>query len=185
MDGGFAESPLKLNAGLGQVERWDMEAIQARANRLAEQALNVWPAATLTDDVLASYSPEPASTSYTISDHKHLDGGITRKLFDAFRKEVLALDACVFEEFFKHYVAFKAETNFVDVVPQAQRLRLSLNMPFSEIEDSRGLCRDVTNIGRWGNGDVEVILAAMDDLPYIMSLVNQSFERQMGNGDEG
>ena len=57
-------------------------------------------------------------------------GEKVRRLFDAFRKEVLALDPCVTEEFLKLYVAYKAETNFVDVVPQAKRLLLTLNMPF-------------------------------------------------------
>ena len=79
-----------------------------------------------------------------------------RELFEALRKAVLELDACVTEEFLKLYVAYKAETNFVDVVPQVRRLRLSLNMPFNEIDDPRGLCVDVTSLGRWGNGDVEV-----------------------------
>ena len=60
------------------------------------------------------------------------------------------------EEFLKLYVAYKAETNFVDVVPQAKRLRLSLNMGFPEINDPSGICKDVTGLGRWGNGDVEV-----------------------------
>ena len=32
------------------------------------------------------------------------------------------------EEFLKLYVAFKAETNFVDVVPQAKGLRMILNL---------------------------------------------------------
>jgi predicted transport protein len=82
-------------------------------------------------------------------------------------------------------VAYKAETNFVDVVPQAKRLRLSLNMPYSDINDPKGLARDVTDLGRWGNGDVEVGLATLDELPYVMGLVRQSFERQMGNGAEG
>ncbi len=45
------------------------------------------------------------------------------------------------EEFLKLYVAYKAETNFVDVVPQAKRLRLSLNMDFHEINDPKGMCR--------------------------------------------
>ena len=62
-----------------------------------------------------------------------------RELFEAFRKEVLALDPCVTEEFLKLYVAYKAETNFVDVVPQAKRLRLSLNMEFPEINDPKWL----------------------------------------------
>ena len=60
-------------------------------------------------------------------------------MFEAFRKEVLALDPCVSEEFMKLYVAYRAETNFVDVVPQAKRLRLSINMTFAEINDPKGL----------------------------------------------
>ena len=97
---------------------------------------------------------------------------------------MLVLDPVVSEEFLKLYVAYKAETNFVDVVPQAKRLRLSLNMPFADITDPRGMCKDVTGIGRWGNGDVEVGFASLEELPYIMGLVRQSFERQMGNGGE-
>jgi predicted transport protein len=107
-----------------------------------------------------------------------------RELFEAFRKEVLALDPCVSEEFLKLYVAYKAETNFVDVVPQAKRLRLSLNMAFPDVDDPKGLCKDVSSLGRWGNGDVEIGLTSLEELPYVMGLVRQSFERQMGNGNE-
>ena len=106
-----------------------------------------------------------------------------RPLFETFRKEVLALDPCVSEEILKLYVAYKAETNFVDVVPQKNRLRLSLNLRFHELHDPRGLAKDVTNLGRWGNGDVEVGLDKRDELPYIMGLVRQAFEKQMGNGE--
>ncbi|MEG2432787.1 MAG: DUF5655 domain-containing protein [Acinetobacter sp.] len=93
----------------------------------------------------------------------------------------MALDPCVTEVFLKLYIAYKAEVNFVDVVPQAKRLRLSLNIPFAEINDPRSLCRDVTNLGRWGNGDVEVGLETLSELPYVMTLVTQAFERQMDN----
>jgi predicted transport protein len=103
-------------------------------------------------------------------------------VFDGLRKQVLALDPCVTEEFLKLYVAYKAETNFVDVIPQVKRLLLSLNIAFSEINDQRGICRDVTDLGRWGNGDVEVELTSLDGLPYVMGLVRQAFEKQMGNG---
>jgi predicted transport protein len=94
---------------------------------------------------------------------------------------VLELDPCVSEEFLKLYVAYKAETNFVDIVPQVKKLRLSLNMAFSEINDPKGLCKDVSDVGRWGNGDVEVNLSTLEQLPYVMSLVRQSFEKQMGS----
>lgn len=192
MKGGFKESPLKLNAGLGQVDAWNETAIQERAGRLADQALKVWRAPRLDTATLAAYRPEkpPTGGGYTLEDHPYLVQGSemygrnVRDLFEAFRKEALALDPCVTEEFMKLYVAYKAETNFVDVVPQAKRLRLSLNMAFVEISDPKGLCKDVTNIGRWGNGDVEVGLKSLDELPYVMGLVRQSYERQMGNGGQ-
>jgi len=35
-------------------------------------------------------------------------------------------------------------------------------MAFAEINDPKGLCKDVTGLGRWGNGDVEVGLKSLD-----------------------
>jgi predicted transport protein len=96
----------------------------------------------------------------------------------------MTLDPCVTEEFLKLYVAYKAETNFVDVVPQLKRLILSLNIQFHELHDPKGVAKDVTNLGRWGNGDVEVGLSKSDDLPYVMGLVRQAFEQQMGSADK-
>jgi predicted transport protein len=81
-------------------------------------------------------------------------------------------------------VAYKAETNFVDVIPQAKQLILSINISFSDISDPRGICRDVTNLGRWGNGDVEVRYSKLEDLPYIVGLVREALEQQLGNGTE-
>lgn len=179
---GFAHSPLKLNLGLGKVAVWNEDAIKARADRLALEAAKVWHSPKLPADVFDAYRPiaVKAGQQYSIEDHPHLASGPLRELFDAFREAVLALDPCISEEFLKLYVAYKAETNFVDVVPQTKRLRLALNMPFHEIDDPRGICLDVTNLGRWGNGDVEVGIASKEDLPYVMGLVRQSFDRQMG-----
>jgi predicted transport protein len=100
-----------------------------------------------------------------------------------YRKEVLALDPCVNEEILEPYVAYKAEINFVDVMPQKSRLRPSLNLHFHELHDPKGHAKDVTNLGRWGNGDVEAGVTKHDELPYVMGLVRQAFEKQMGNGE--
>ncbi|MFC5440026.1 GmrSD restriction endonuclease domain-containing protein [Rhodanobacter ginsenosidimutans] len=186
MKGGFAQSPLKLNEGLGSCADWNEQAIVKRAEHLATHALDIWQAPALADDLLAAYrekNPQVESL-YTLEDHPNLASGPMRELFERFRKEVLGLDECVHEEFLKLYVAYKAETNFVDVVPQAKRLRLTLNMPFPDIDDPRHKCRDVTNTGRWGNGCVEVALEQQEDLPYVMGLVRQALERQLGEDDE-
>ena len=184
MQGGFRESPLRVNVGLGSVETWDEAAIKNRAERLAASAVKVWPAPALEPAVLAAYRPNALPReSYGIGDHPHLLTSPTKELFEAFRREVLALDPCVVEEYLKLYVAYKAETNFVDVVPQAKQLRISLNMRFPDISDPHGMCKDVSGVGRWGNGDVELRISKHGELPYVVGLVRQSLERQLGSED--
>ena len=185
MQGGFKESPLRVNKGVGNLDTWNEATIQQRAKRLAEQAAKVWEPPVLPADVLETYRPKAKRPAgYTLDDHVPLaEGSPMRPLFEEFRKELLALDACVSEEILKLYVAYKAETNFVDVVPQQSRLRLSLNMHFHELHDPKELAKDVTNLGRWGNGDVEVGLSKPEDMPYIMGLVRQAFEKQMGDAE--
>jgi uncharacterized protein with ParB-like and HNH nuclease domain/predicted transport protein len=185
MEGGFHESPLKVNAGLAEVEKWDEEAINKRAKKLATMAPEVWLAPVLSPEIIAEYKPKTIpSATYSIEDHPYLLIPAIQEIFAAFRKEVLVLNPCITEEFLKLYVAYKAETNFVDVVPQAKQLRLSLNMNFADIIDPHGICKDVSSTGRWGNGDVEVRLSKIDELPYIIGLVRQSLERQLGNGGD-
>ena len=184
MQGGFKQSPLVLNEGLGFVELWDEEAIKSRATKLANHAVKVWAAPVLSETVLQNYQTSVAKQGgYSLEDHPQLLAGTPmRELFELLSQEVLALDPSVTQDVLKLYIAFKAETNFVDVVPQKNRLRLSLNMPFHDLNDPKDLARDVTNLGRWGNGDVEIGLSNAADLPYVMGLIRQAFERQMGEG---
>ncbi|MPN63895.1 hypothetical protein SDC9_211662 [bioreactor metagenome] len=73
------------------------------------------------------------------------------------------------------YIAYKADTNFVDVVIQSSRLRLTINMKFADVIDPKGICKDITNSGRWGNGDVEVGLDSLDELEDAMMIIEQAF----------
>jgi predicted transport protein len=52
------------------------------------------------------------------------------------------------------------------------------------IDDPKHICRDVTNVGRWEDGDVEVSLTALDELPDVLGLVRQSLDKQRGAPSE-
>lgn len=185
MKGGFKDSPIRLNEGLGQLDDWNEDAIKARADQLAEQGVKVWAGPHLDEEILEAYRPKKSeNATYTIETHPALLSPTIRPVFEAFRKAVLALDDCVSEEFLKLYVAYKAETNFVDIVPQSKQMRLTLNMEFPEINDPKGICKDVTNLGRWGNGNVELGLSSHEEIPYVIGLVRQALELQLGNSDE-
>ncbi len=77
----------------------------------------------------------------------------------------------------KLYVAFVAGKNVVDIHPQKKALKMWINMPKGELDDPKGLARDVSAIGHWGNGDYELQFQSDDDLEYILSLVKQSVRK--------
>ncbi len=176
IEGGFNDSPLYLNESVRVAEVWNEQAINNRAEELAQRALKVWPSPCLDDDVLDSYrAPE---TTRDISQYKHLQNNMLT-LYRLFEKRVLNIDATVKVEFTKVYIAFKAQTNFVDVDTKKTQLCLTLNMDFDKIKDPKNLCKDVSDIGKWGNGDVEVSLQRPSELDDVIELVKQAFEEQM------
>lgn len=178
--GGFSESPLRLNEMLRTLEQWTESEILERAENLSKQALGVWACPKLDQAILDAYWATETKSGHSLDDHSHLKAGPMQEVFEALRKEILAIDPVVSEEFLKLYVAYKAETNFVDIVPQAKRLWLTINIPFPELSDPKGLAVDITDRGRWGNGDVRYSLDSPDGIPYAMSLIRQAFDRQMG-----
>ena len=182
MKGGFLQSPLTLNEKVREAEVWNELAILERAAFLSKRAIEIWPRFEVDAGTLKKFEAVKSATSnYTLADHPNLDRQEVRALFDALRAEVLALDSNISETVLKYYIAFKAETNFVDVIPKARWLRLSLNLKFSEIDDPRGIATDVTGKGRWGNGDVSINFKKIDELPYVIGLIKQSLSKQLSN----
>ncbi len=186
MDGGFKASPVRLNSDLKELSNWTESEIVKRSQRLSKIATEVWSRPTISLDVLKFYqNATKVKETYRIEDFKYLaPDSQVRKLFDAFKAEVSAFDECVTEVPLKLYVAFKAETNFVDVIPKAKSLALTLNMNLDELVDPRRMAFDITGLGKLGNGNVRVDLKSVDDLHYVLGLVRQSFELQMKGLDQ-
>lgn len=175
--GGFKESALRLNKYVVLQNKWNEKHIQERANELAKKAESIWSYPTLTVAELAPYQVEDKTVQkYSLETYDV--NAFTRILFESLDKRIMNLSPAVKKEYKKLYVAYKLDTNFVDIVFQKQRLRISINMKFSEINDPNSICKDITGLGRWGNGDVELFMEHQDELDQIMEIVKQSFDAQ-------
>jgi predicted transport protein len=179
IEGGFNHSPLNLNDYMRNVEEWNEVHIQQRAEQLAQIASTIWQYPNMPKGTIKKYTEaeRKQANEYTLAHYEHLSGEMFQ-IFEELRKRILELDESVKEEFKKLYIAYKTSTNFVDIVPQKSRLRLSLNMPFTEIIDPDNICKDITDLGRWGNGDVEVGVVSIADIPKVMGLVQQAMDYQ-------
>ena len=171
--GGFRDSPLRLNKSLAQAERWNEIAIINRSKMLSEQAREIWH-----DYGVSQEGGEEQRGDWTLADYRYLTGEMM-ELFQQLQQRILNLDTSVSEQITKHYIAYIMNTTFVSIEPQARRLRLSLKLLFPDINDPEGSCRDLTNIGHLGLGDVGVGISSVDELDYIMFLIQQAFERQI------
>lgn len=177
MEGGFKESALRLNAYVVKVTEWNEQRIKERARLLADKAKQIWAFPDMTVEELAPYQvEEKPAERYNLETYD--TNVFTKTLFDVLDRRIRNLSPSVKREFKKLYVAYKLDTNFVDIVFQKQRLRISINMKFSEVIDPKGICRDITGLGRWGNGDVELYMEHTADVDQIMDIVEQSYRVQ-------
>ena len=178
MEGGFKESALRLNSFVVKQNEWTEDKIKERARLLAEKAIKIWGYPIMTASELAPYcAEEKPSERYSLDTYD--TNVFTRTLYEVLDRRIQNLSPAVKKEFKKLYVAYKLDTNFVDVVFQKQRLRISVNMKFSEVIDPKGICRDITGLGRWGNGDVELFMEHTSDVDQVMEIIEQSYRLQV------
>ncbi len=186
MKGGFKDSPIRINRGLAQLEKWSETEIKKRASEIINIAKEIWSYPSVEAETLEKYkTEEEPKQKYTIEDHEYLrDGEPMHPLFNELRKRILNIDSSVKEEPQKLYIAYKSSTNFVDIIPQKKALSLSLNIPFEKIKDPQEKCRDVSGKGKWGNGDTEVKISNFEELDSVLNLIKQAFdnvEEENGN----
>lgn len=178
MGGGFKESALRLNAYIVKLTEWNEQRIKERASLLADKAKKIWAFPDMTAAELAPYQiVEKPVERYTIESYE--TNVFTKTLFNVLNNRILNLSPNVKREFKKRYVAYKLDTNFVDIVFQKERLRISVNLKFADVVDPHGICRDVTGVGKWGNGDVEVYMEHTSDVDNVMEIVEQSYRSQV------
>ena len=178
MKGGFKESALRLNRYVVGQTTWGEQQVIERAAILSDVAKNAWPYPILSEDELAPYQKqENKSSQYSLESYDQLNPN-TRVLFEKLNTRILNLSTFVKREFKKMYIAYKADTNFVDVVIQKSRLRLTVNMKYDDVVDPKGLCKDITDVGRWGNGDVDLALNSLEELDDVMKIIEQAFWQQ-------
>lgn len=77
-----------------------------------------------------------------------------------------------------NYIAFKRLKNFacVEVYPQARAVLVFLKVDPALAPADDPIFRDVTNIGHFGTGDLEVRLRTLDDLARAEPFIRRSYE---------
>ncbi|MDB0602195.1 DUF5655 domain-containing protein [Tenacibaculum maritimum] len=111
---------------------------------------------------------------YTEENHTINKSEDVIQLYEIYRDSIMNLDNSIELIPRKKRIAFKKDNIVCDVHIQKSTIKLWVNLKSGELDDSKNLMRDVSNIGHWGNGDYELIIKNTENLEYIMSLIKQA-----------
>ena len=142
-------------------------------------ALNIWAYPKLDEITLCKFNQpkENTESKYTFESYDY-SNVFVRMLFEKLDEAILAISPSIKREYKKLYIAYKYKTNIADIVIQKSRLRVSVNMKFDEVDDPSNICKDITGVGRWGNGDIEISFDSLALLPQTIEIIKQSFNKQ-------
>jgi predicted transport protein len=112
----------------------------------------------------------------TIAEWLEETPSLSHRLFESLEAFVSSLGDDVQRKDLSLYVAFKRIKNFVTVVFKKNGLYVYANINPQGIELKSGFTRDVTSIGHWGTGNLEITLNSEADFVLAKPLIVQAYE---------
>ncbi|MGN7956691.1 DUF5655 domain-containing protein [Agrobacterium radiobacter] len=101
-----------------------------------------------------------------------------RDIYDAVYQFLIGLGDDVQVKELKLYTAFKRLKNFVcmEIYPQSRTVTLFLKLEPDTVPLESGFTRDVSNVGHFGTGDLQVTLKSMADFEKAQPLLLRAYE---------
>ena len=100
-------------------------------------------------------------------------------LYEIARSFILAQGDDILEKQLKLYVAYRRLKNFVCMTlisREDPHVRLWLKLDPGSVELEMGFTRDVTEVGHWGTGDLEVVLRKQADFEKAKGLLERAYQ---------
>lgn len=96
-------------------------------------------------------------------------------LYDSICSFIESLGDDIVPNQLKYYLAYKKVQNVVCVEIYMARILLHLKLDPKEIELESGFTRDMTNVGHFGTGDLQVIIESKEDFEKAKALIEKAY----------
>jgi predicted transport protein len=123
--------------------------------------------------------PVEETQVYSIEDHTKNKSKEMIQLFERLREGILALaeEGEIIEKANKMYIGYKHGKNFCEVRPQTKFLLLWLDIQPSDLDDPNHIGRDVSQIGHYGTGLVEIKVSDIVELGQALNMITQAYKQ--------
>jgi predicted transport protein len=116
---------------------------------------------------------------YSIERHLKGKPSNIKELIKELRERILGLDEEIKEKVLKHYIAYKLNKNFTEIVVLHKELVVHFDMKKSEVNDPKNKLEDVSNKGHHATGGLRMRINTLEDIDYCMEIVKQSYDDQL------
>ena len=121
-----------------------------------------------------------ATGTYTFEQHLKGKSNTIRELALAIQEFIMGLDPAIEEAPKKLYIAYKISQNIVCMELQKQRVILYLKLNPKEISGPPGISRDVSHIGHYGTGDLEITIKSIEDFHPAKPFIEIAYQKVGG-----
>lgn len=110
-------------------------------------------------------------------DHSNLPfDHVRRMMYDRIRRRILEIDSTVREIETGVYIGFLGNGGnrpFACIAKRKTVLTFTVDCEIEEITDPRGMCRDVTSVGKHGIGNTSFSISWLDEVPNALRILEQ------------
>ncbi len=117
---------------------------------------------------------------YTFDEHIKDKPERVKDLVMALQEYILSLDPAMEEVPRKNYIAYRMTQNIVCVEVQRQRALVFVKLNPNKLDSLPKNGRDVSRIGHYGTGDLELSIASNDDLAIAKEFIEQAYAKVGG-----
>ena len=114
----------------------------------------------------------------TVEDYLYDANNELRSRYYSLRDFIINLGDDVQEKKLKHYFGFKRIKNFacIEIHPKTNAILIYTKANINEVELKEGFTRDVTNIGHYGTGNLEIRFTDMKQFEEVQKYIIDSYE---------
>jgi predicted transport protein len=118
-----------------------------------------------------------ATSVWTFDGHLSNKPDAIRDLALEVRQFMVDLDSAIEEAPKKQYVAYPTSQNIVCMEVQKQKILLTVKLDPKKNSGPHGISRDVSEIGHFGTGDLEITVRTKADLDLAFPYLQMAYEK--------
>jgi len=170
-----AVKQIQRNIELIRYRRFGSELLML--DRVAATSMKGAPVITAIEQASESATATPGKYKTISAVIEELDAAMLDR-FEALRAYIMALGDDVQQTTLLFYIAFKRIKNFacIEVRPTAGKILVFVKVDPASVQLESGFTRDVSEVGHFGTGDLEITLTKPEDLERVMPLIKRSYD---------